>query len=277
MRKPSQPRSPSSTRLGPLAAPTACLVVGIAFGYWIRTDSASRETTGADGFLVPASARADTMANTHAAQQRRRSVPTAQPLNTQRCPSDAESSEWRANQARSLLAGVTQRVAQHAQMLAHIGVDTPEAAVAGMDEYVSGWSQALHEGAPELVEELASEIERQVCDAQPSDVQTMLFSKLMVAVPESASAATMDCLFAKHTKEDAVLWGALDAFRASGLPRGQALSALEHTAKDERTKARLAGLSEPSANDSAPPAVMQPTREDGTLLRELFSRKTLNP
>lgn len=113
----------------------------------------------------------------------------------------------------------------------------PEAAVQGVMPYLLGWTDSVVRTAPDLMDELAGEIETTMCDHEASPASIMLMSRVVQQLPELGNPRGFDCVVARGT-EDVVLWDALDAWRKGALPKSAALERLERAATDERTRRR---------------------------------------
>jgi hypothetical protein len=127
--------------------------------------------------------------------------------------------------------------------------------------YLKGWADGVVRTAPDLVDELADELEKSLCDNEASDAILITISRAIIAIPELANSKGFDCLFSRRTREDVVVWTALDAWKRSGLPKSAAITTLERTAIDSRTRQRFMSADEVSqqsdravlsASDSAP-------------------------
>ncbi len=92
--------------------------------------------------------------------------------------------------------------------------------------------------------ELVAAIESRMCSEKTDDAELIVLSRLGAGIPELASSKGLDCVLARHPKEDAVLWSALDAWQINKLPESDAIREVMHTAKDPRTRARLLPLEE---------------------------------
>lgn len=125
----------------------------------------------------------------------------------------------------------------------------PEPIVLQMSEYMAGWVDALIRTAPTLADDLAHEVETAMCDPESTDAEVMLLSRLSQHMPELSSADALDCVLANHTREDMVLWDALDTLRASGLPAPKALAAVKARARDERTLERISAFEAGAAEE----------------------------
>jgi hypothetical protein len=125
----------------------------------------------------------------------------------------------------------------------------PEEVVQQLSEYVRGWADAFTRTAPDLADELASEVEGVMCSKGSSDTQLLLMSQLILQIPELGSARSFDCVFERDA-EDSVLWETLAAFREADLPQSDALSALAAKAKDERTQVALQHATEEPQEES---------------------------
>jgi hypothetical protein len=114
---------------------------------------------------------------------------------------------------------------------------------------IATWQRGYLEGAlqvsPELAHEVAHRFSTTMCDPKASDTQLLASVEGSFAVRDVIGGDGFDCI-AKRGKEDIVLWTAITASRAAGLPDPPAFEQLRKSAQDERTKHRL-----------SPPAVDQ--------------------
>jgi hypothetical protein len=120
--------------------------------------------------------------------------------------------------------------------------ETPEGVATPVFNYMNGLVDGLIRTAPDLVDELASQVERAMCDASSSPEEMVALSHMISLVPELASARGFECLFSLHTepgREDTVTWFGLDAWKTSKLPKTSAIAALELYASDPRTLQRF--------------------------------------
>ena len=149
----------------------------------------------------------------------------------------AERDYYRA-QSRAIL-----KLTQHRMSLAlRMDPSEPaEAAVNQLNEYLSGWGDAIRQ-SPELVEPLADHVETTLCNpalAQRPAALLMMYGRMMHLLPDLVTAKSLDCYFDQAKDEDAVLWEGLDAWKASKLPKPAAVAALERTATKKQTKHRF--------------------------------------
>ena len=143
---------------------------------------------------------------------------------------------YHRDQARELFGTLRRRLGMTKAMSPD---PNPESHATQTAEYLEGWVDGVIRTAPDLVDELAQEVQDTLC-AKDRDRSLLLVTfRLIGSMPELASDAGFDCIFTEDAGEDIVLWGALDAWRASGLPKSAALAALEHTASDPRTRERF--------------------------------------
>jgi hypothetical protein len=150
---------------------------------------------------------------------------------------EAQELAHREGQSRELMQVLRSRVAL-AKMLPH--ATSPEAIANEVEVYLQGWTDAVMRGAPQLVDELAAEIEQGMCDPKVEDAQLVVLAETVTRMPELANAGGLECLLARPN-EDYVLWTALEAWSANAarLAPSEELRRLELRATDERTLARL--------------------------------------
>jgi hypothetical protein len=166
--------------------------------------------------------------------------------------SDDEATEaqllaHRRTQSREVLAALSFQT-NAAKLVPH--ATSPEATAAEVDMYVAGWADALMRGAPELVDELAEEIERSMCAPDADDAQLLVLVHAVSRVPELANARGLECLLSRE-QEDVVLWNTLDAWKVSvrRLAPSDVLARLENSAQDKRTLDRLAAIRSPEQHN----------------------------
>jgi hypothetical protein len=115
---------------------------------------------------------------------------------------------------------------------------SPEAVAMLVAPWLFGMADGIVRTGPDLMEALANQIETATCAAGTDPAALIAMSLLMKTIPETASPKTFECALARPD-EDAVLWHALEAFTASGLPKPAAMLELEARAEDPRTRRRL--------------------------------------
>lgn len=142
---------------------------------------------------------------------------------------------YRQEQSKEVFDGMM----EHFKIAAKAMPGNPEVIATSLRMYQVGVAETLVRAAPELVPELAKQIESSMCEAGASDAQLMVMAQLAGEVPELASGRGFDCIFQKRKGEDLVLWRTLDAWKQSGMPRTPGIEQLERSATDERTRLRL--------------------------------------
>jgi hypothetical protein len=116
---------------------------------------------------------------------------------------------------------------------------SPEAVANEIFLYQRGLLDGLARTAPDLIEDLAQRIGRTMCDSKAKDNQLISLARMIQIMPELADEKGLDCIFTNHNKEEIVLWSMLDAWNKTEIPKSAALSQIEQTATDERTRARF--------------------------------------
>jgi hypothetical protein len=116
----------------------------------------------------------------------------------------------------------------------------PESLMMQNLEYLGGWIDGVIRTAPDLADELAQEVEGAMCAPTEDSAFVLVTIRLLDRMPELSSQKGFDCLFSQHKTEDPVLWQALDAWHASGLPKSDAHRSLEQSAVDPRTRDHFA-------------------------------------
>lgn len=149
--------------------------------------------------------------------------------------SEAESAQ-REQQARELFGLVRGYVGAAALFGSE---QEPEAQALGTATYLTGVVDGIMRVAPELTDQIGQEIEQAVCAPKANRALVLSSMKLIQRAPDLATQKGIDCVVSMRSEEDVVLWGALDAWQASGLPKSDALEELARNAKDPRTIERL--------------------------------------
>jgi hypothetical protein len=187
----------------------------------------------------------------------RRALAAKMPVNEEE---RAAEETYRREQSKEVFDGML----EHFKVAAKAMPGNPEAVATSMRMYQVGVAEALVRAAPELIPELAKEIEGSLCEAGASDAQLMVMAQLAGDVPELASERGFDCVFQKRKGEDLVLWRTLDAWKQSGMPRTPGVEQLEHSATHEQTRLRLkdedpvGALTARSASHEGAPATEAP-------------------
>lgn len=114
-----------------------------------------------------------------------------------------------------------------------------ETTVNSMNDYMAGWAAQFVRTGSELTGAMAEKVEEAMCDAETSDEQLLMFSRIGILVPDLISSTSFDCLFANRSEEDIVLWTALDAWRSSELPKSETIKSIENRFQDSRTQRRF--------------------------------------
>jgi len=110
------------------------------------------------------------------------------------------------------------------------------------DEYLRGWADALEAGAPELLNDTAHEIERELCDGSLTDAQTIVYLRFVLREAATRGPVLdrgLRCVLGRRTQEDVVLWTALEAWSKSDLAAAPEWAAWAARATDPRTRRRL--------------------------------------
>jgi hypothetical protein len=145
---------------------------------------------------------------------------------------------YRREQAKELFGTVKAKLVEVRVMSPD---KNPEALAAQMMEYLFGWVDGVVRAAPDLVDEFASEVQDTLCTRDQDPALLLTTFKLVSTMPELATGEAFDCVFAHNKKEDVVLWQALDAWHATGLPKSDAIAEIERDATDQRTRMHMLG------------------------------------
>jgi hypothetical protein len=151
---------------------------------------------------------------------------------------------YQEEQAKDVLDGLLNRL----RLIDKAFPASPEVVANELRGYQMGLADGVLRTAPELAPELARRTENVLCDPKATDTQLMVMARLMGDMPDLATSTGFDCIFKNRSKEDVVLWSALDAWRDSGLERTPGLQHLERQAVDKRTINRLQA-EEPAHDD----------------------------
>ncbi|MGC4070181.1 MAG: hypothetical protein QM784_37085 [Polyangiaceae bacterium] len=139
------------------------------------------------------------------------------------------------------------------------------------EPYVKGLADALRDGDPESLAELASRTTDTLCASEVSENQTILLAQLGKHLPSVITSKAVDCFLRNAKgKEDMNLWAMLDAWRENGQERLPAIDELERTATDPRTRQRFLSPEQESQQrieeaEQAQTATNAPRREAGPM------------
>jgi hypothetical protein len=154
---------------------------------------------------------------------------------------DDAARRYRAQQSKDLIA----LVASRANLAEHMmGPANVEAAANMMDLYVSGWVETVMRTAPDLIDDLAAEMNSTFCDTSTRPTLLLMLMRIGMQMPELVDPKGLECLLSQHTSEDQVLWHSLRLLRVSGLPKPASFANIEQTASDPRTREILAAIAE---------------------------------
>jgi hypothetical protein len=189
--------------------------------------------------------------NPRVEQIQRQRVILSRPVELVEARSDEAAEQLKSyerQQARDMMDMLMRRV----QLAAHTNPGDPEGAVAATNEYLAGWVDGVIRTAPDLADELATEMTATLCGDEVPPTKSLAASRLGLQMPELASSEGLDCVFTRQLREgelteDVVLWAALDTWQRSGLPKTPALEAIEAAARDERTRRRFMPLQDVTA------------------------------
>lgn len=120
--------------------------------------------------------------------------------------------------------------------------DGVEGVANATDEYLRGWADSLEAGAPELLQDTARGIERDLCEGDLSDAQTVVYLRFVLREAATRGPVLdrgLRCVLGRRTQEDIVLWTALDAWAKSDLAAAPEWTAWAGRATDPRTLRRL--------------------------------------
>jgi hypothetical protein len=154
-------------------------------------------------------------------------------------PARAEDAEavYRAATAHDLINALRQRVAAGERHNPIPG--NPEAAANQVALFLDGFATALIRVAPDLVDEIAADVQSSLCSTRTSSAELITLSRLLEKMPEFANAEGIDCVLRNHPEEGIVLWEALSAWQISELPKSELIARIEASAQDERTQRRF--------------------------------------
>jgi hypothetical protein len=162
---------------------------------------------------------------------------------TARAETDPHHEEAR-EKTHTLLTFVSTKLLNDAQTLEPLGMES----VGNMMEgYLLGALTTVKVMNPEAYRELQTGIADHVCGNIRGDVELMMVAKMMIIDPGVGSPRALDCAFARHQKEDVLLWTLLDAWKGTGQVATQTLREIQGRAVDERTKLRFLSRDEEDA------------------------------
>lgn len=164
-------------------------------------------------------------------------VPRARPVASADVRDPSTQRDYRAHQSEQVLKLMLSRV--DAAMSVVPGGNA-EAAAAMVRDYQRGIVDGYLRTTPDLIDELAEQVEQQLCRPDTPTSHLVSMARLIGDVPELAGEAGFDCVFSDRAREDVVLWTMLDAWRNAQLPKTPAMARLEQTTTDERIRARFA-------------------------------------
>jgi hypothetical protein len=143
---------------------------------------------------------------------------------------------YRKEQARDLMQLVRDKL-RFAQLVQP--AELPEAIANQSLLYVEAWTDTVARLGPDMLDELAAELEADLCAADTRPAELVTIGRILAKLPELANAAGFECVFSRQPAEDIALWSLLEAWRASGLPKSAAMASIERRATDKRTLDRL--------------------------------------
>jgi hypothetical protein len=221
------------------------------------TDHDDAAAAAADQSVERASPR--TPATRSRAQRRRDPRPKASGPSAQAQHVLESEAQHRARAASDLINVLRAKVAEAER--ASPMQETPEDAANMVAGYLNGFSAALVRIAPDMVDELASEVERSMCSPTTGAAEAITLSRLLRDMPELTNPEAIDCVV-RDRPEDIVLWSVLDAWNAAQLPKSEAIARVEAEAKDPRTRQHFRGRNQ----DGDPPPPTGPTLEPETVI-----------
>ena len=123
---------------------------------------------------------------------------------------------------------------------------SPEAAANNARLYLEGWRDAVTTLDPRLPDLMSDEVDATLCDAAALPAEQLSWLWLASEEPTFASARGLECVVAARLEhgasEDMVLWTALEAWDAAGMPVSESLEQLGRQTRDPRTSRRLAAI-----------------------------------
>ena len=226
-------RSPAAVRVLGIAA---IFGLGMLADRWgtppVVTAPPASEQTACQPVPVP---RAPAQASRRVAAAEKRPF-LVRPVDLYQVENREAEQRYRTQQAHDLMGLLRARVSEADQLTRGAN---PEAAANQSFLYLMGWIDSVTRTAPDMVDELAAEVDASLCNKGTSPTELIVMSRVLMKMPELADSKGFDCLFSEHTSEDVVLWSALDAWRRSGLPKNDALVKIQQSATDERTLRRF--------------------------------------
>jgi hypothetical protein len=112
----------------------------------------------------------------------------------------------------------------------------PQEVMSEVLPYMQGMADAVAQVGPEYVEDFAAEIEQSLCDTDSSDALQLVMLRLAATIPDFGTSRGYDCVFARADTSPPLLNTAIEAWRASGLPKSEALDQLAQSNPDHRLR-----------------------------------------
>jgi hypothetical protein len=228
-------------RVRPVTYGVLGILAGLVIGYGLHPPSRTVTRAAAAPACVEVAKGPEPITKSVLAQPQVQATPREAPMPPQ-ASSDAEAMH-RRSQSKALMQSLGARL-KIAKLAPH--ATSPEATANEVELYLAGWSDAIMRGSPELIDEMAAEIEREMCEPGAEDAALVVLSRAAARMPDVANARGLECILARG-REDFVLWTALDAWSASAQRLGESavLARVEQSARDERTTQRLTAIRTP--------------------------------
>jgi hypothetical protein len=112
----------------------------------------------------------------------------------------------------------------------------PQQVLSEVLPYLQGMADAVAQVGPEYAEDLATEIEHSLCDAESSDALRLVMLRLAATSPDFGTSRGYDCVFSHAETSPPLLNTAIEAWRASGMPKSEALEQLAQSNPDHRLR-----------------------------------------
>lgn len=217
-----------------LVRATALVATGVIIGLSFSLRSGSRAAARSDvrvGEAEPAQCAAPSAALV--ALRARPEPSKAEALELAQAPSAERALLHTQATSRDLANRLRKRTSIAERMLP--GRD-PQEVLSEVLPYLQGMADAVAQVGPEYAEDFAAEIERSLCDAESSDALRLVMLRLTATSPDFGTSRGYDCVFSRAETSPPLLNTAIEAWRASGLPKSEALDQLAQSNPDHRLR-----------------------------------------
>jgi hypothetical protein len=206
----------------------ACVVVAIV------TNRLSRPGTPS----ISTSLNEDALGHASISSSGTRSASLEPPASSRLVVDDTHRNRAKAD---TIIRTIRVKSAFAARTIGQLGI---EGQANSLDGYLSGMIATIREIEPQVIGQLAEEFSRDICKGSTTDLDVVIFSKIVLLEPAIGSARAFGCALERRKTEDVVLWSLLDAWDVAGREPLPSISRIEKAAVDDRTRRRLVSPSE---------------------------------